>query len=138
MKEQIENLILEVGNGDKTLLDATLELYKIKKQLEDELKLIKQFTDENLERIEDEANMYHNEYNGFEIKKRAGGKMLNYSNIPEISELNDKLKEKQDFYKSMLEIKLKGGMPVTADGEVIETLPEVKYRKSSLIIKKIK
>ena len=131
MKEKIEQIILDASNGDISLLDATIELNKLKKELESNLKLIKEFTDENLENIVSEASVYNYEYNGFEIKKRAGGIMYDFSVVPEI-------KEKKDFYKSMAEIKLKGGMPVTADGEVIETLPEIKYRKSSLIIKPIK
>ena len=138
MKEKIEQIILDASNGDMSLLDATIELNKIKKELEGNLKLIKEFTDENIEKIVSEASVYNYEYNGFEIKKRAGGIMYDFSVVPEIKDYEKELKAKKDFYKSMAEIKLKGGMPVTADGELIETLPEIKYRKSSLIIKPIK
>ena len=71
-------------------------------------------------------------FRSFEV--RSGGRTFNFKGIREWRIASDYLKEIEDKYKSAFINKEKGLLPVDENGELLE-LPEVNYRKDSIIIK---
>ena len=73
---------------------------------------------------------------GFNIERREGGRMFNFKHIPEWNDTKDKLNAIEAKYKALADMygKFQGVQFATEDGEEI-ILPEVTYRKDSLILK---
>lgn len=122
----------ELIEENKDLQTTLHEMQVYKEFLESELKQIKQFQNDNLDKIEWQS------YNGYEYKVVTGGKTYDFKNISDWVEadLNKKKIEKDaklafDIYQST------GQRPITEDGELIP-LPEINYRKSYLRVTKIK
>ncbi len=121
-------------NGEITYLDAVIAMREEKEFYESQLDLIKQWEEEFKSLIEQEAAQYQNEYKGAKFEFRSGGKTFNFKNIPDVEQKEKELKELKSFYQSAWENKQKGLLAATEDGEEL-TLPEVSYRKGSMIIK---
>ena len=73
-------------------------------------------------------------YKGAKFEVRSGGRTFNFKGIREWQIAADNLKEIEDKYKQAFISKEKGLMPVDDNGELLD-LPEVNYRKDSIIIK---
>lgn len=118
-------------------LSAVIELRKEREHLENSLALIKEFEAENYDLIQNEAEKYQNQYKGFKFEFRNGRKTYDFKAIPEWQSAEKYKKEIEAKYKSMLEAKIKGAphANISEDGEELP-LPEIKYSKSSLIIKR--
>ena len=136
MKETIENLILSVN--DNGVLKTAIELQKLSDELSELLNLIKMFSEEHIEEISQESEDYGGVFEGYEIKKRNGRKMISYKNVPEWKEAEKTKKQIEAKYKAMLSAIEKGlgNANISEDGEVLE-LPEVTYSKSGISYKKI-
>lgn len=139
--EQIQNRLIHVQSavkhGEMNPLAAVIELRKYRKHLENSLALIKDFEIEYYEEIQNEAEKYQNQYDGFKFEFRNGRKTYDFKSIPEWQSAEKYKKEIEAKYKSMLQAKINGAphANVSEDGEELP-LPEVKYSKSSLIIKR--
>lgn len=133
-KPDILNLIQRAEDGEMSLLDAVIQLRKIKESCDSTLSFIKEFEDKYKDQIETEASAYQNEYKGATFEFRAGGKMFSFKGISEIEQKEAELKALKDRYQSAWENKQKGLLAVTEDGEELQ-LPTVSYRKSSMIVK---
>lgn len=137
LQEELMQIVNEAERGDITMLDAFIQLEEERKQLEMSMAIVKSFKDANLEYISQEAKEYPEGYRGYSVEVRNGGKIYSYKNIPEWQEYNKAVKECEKRYKSALDAKINGNphANVTEDGEELP-LPEITYRKSSIILKK--
>jgi len=127
-------LAIQYDNGDIELMDCLTQLEDFRAPLENGLNMIKFFKNENLENIDSAAKDYKDGYRGYMIEVRNGGRTFDYKNIEEWQTYNKALKDCEARSKQAFISKEKGMMAIDEDGVVIE-LPEVKYRKSSVIMK---
>ena len=139
LQDQMMNVIHRVKEGEITHLDALIALEENRKQLEMSLAIAKEFKDEYHEQIASEASECKYGYNGYQIEVRNGGKSCNYKGIPEWQDAEKSKKSVEAKYKSMWEAKVNGNphANVSEDGEELP-LPEITYRKSSIILKEQK
>lgn len=144
IRDEMTNLMFAVDQGDRDALDVYMELRELKAETEETLKTFKAWESENFDEILNDADSYRNEFKGFEIKKRNGGKTMVYDNIPEITEAQSVVKELQSKYKLAFEGIQRGatisqtkGFFTDADGVELP-LPTVKYRKDSISVTRLK
>ena len=136
IQDNLIDISNKVENGELSVLDGLIQMKKNQDELEKSIEIIKAFKDDNFETIDAESKEYQGEYGGFEIGIRNGGKMFNYKGVSEWVETEAKKKVIEQKYKLMWEAKQKG-LPyanVDEDGVAL-ALPEVSYRRSSIIIK---
>lgn len=135
MQEDFVNTCNDVENGNISVLDAVIHFRRQKEVHEQMLENIKAFEAENIEQIEQEASYNQNQYKGAKFEFRGGGKSFNFKNIQEWEYAKDNLKEIEEKYKAVYLNKEKG--LATYDETTGEELPipEVIFRKSSLIVK---
>lgn len=133
-----KELFQQYRDGEIGLLDATLKLREIRKDLEAEIAEIKAFEYENLQAYEE----YKGEvYKGYTFAVSGGGASYSYKNISEIKDLEAK-------YKMAHKGAMAGTVQVTTDEEgnkfwidqdgEMKPFPEVTYRKQFLMIRKTK
>ena len=137
IQDQMMNTVHQVKDGEINHLDALIALEENRKQLEITLAIAKEFKDDFHEQIATEAAEYKGGYNGYQVEVRNGGKSFNYKGIPEWQEAEKSMKTIEAKYKSMWEAKVNGNphANVSEDGEELP-LPEIAYRKSSIVLKK--
>tara|TARA_R110001592_G_scaffold7917_2_gene43725 strand:+ start:2468 stop:3031 length:564 start_codon:yes stop_codon:yes gene_type:complete len=79
---------------------------------------------------------------GFEIQKRQGGKIIDFTNVPEVHEKEIELKKLKDSLKHALTgieqgtTMMCGDKIVLSDGELV-SMPQFKYKKDAIIVKKL-
>ena len=79
---------------------------------------------------------------GFEIHKRQGGKIIDFTNVPEVHEKEIELKKLKDSLKHALTgieqgtTMMCGDKIVLSDGELV-SMPQFKYKKDAIIVKKL-
>ena len=134
MQDEMMNAIHRAKEGEITTLDALIYLEKERKNLENSLAIVKSFKDEHLENISNEASDYKDGYKGFMIEVRNGGRTFKYNHIKEWQQAEASKKAIEEKSKQAFISKEKGLLTATEDGEEIE-LPEITYRKSSVILK---
>jgi|SRR5690606_22348486 len=137
IQDELMNTINKVDNGDVGLLDAFIQMEEERKQLETSLAIIKSFKDENLDSIAEESKEYPDGYMGYKVEIRNGGRMYSFKHIPEWQTYQEALKNCEERHKQAFIAKEKGLLTATEDGEEI-VLPEISYRKSSIILKPYK
>ena len=137
VQDQIIKIVKQFDDGDISVLDALVNLEEYRNGLEDSLAIIKAFKDENLDSIEYSSKEYNGEFKGYKIEVRSGGQMYIFKNIPEWQDLEKKRKDFEEKSKAALQASLKGIQTADEDGVEIP-LPEVSYRKSSVVMKKVK
>lgn len=76
------------------------------------------------------------EYKGFKIELRDGGRNYSFKNIKEWVDKTKEVKEIEEKAKAAYSSYEKGLQTANADGEIME-LPEVTFRKASIIVKKL-
>lgn len=136
IQDRLIHITRKVENGQLSVLDGLIQMKKQQDELDKSIGIIKAFKDDNFETIDAEAKEYQGEYGGFEIGVRNGGKMFNYKGVSEWVETEAKKKAIEQKYKAMWEAKQKGLPFANVDEDGVElALPEVSYRKSSIIIK---
>ena len=134
MQDELMSVIAKAENGEMTTLDAFIYLEEERKQLEQTLALAKSFKEDHFDEISEYAKEYPEGYMGYEIEVRNGGRIFNFKNIPEWQSYNKALKECEERHKQAFISKEKGLLTATEDGEDI-VMPEITYRKSSIILK---
>lgn len=147
INSEIELTKEQVSNGEISYLDGLLYMRGFKKELEHCQESIKNFEEENMQRIAEEATAYGNVFKGFEIKEVQGRKMYDFKKIPDIQIKEKEKKELEEKYKSAFDGFQKGTVQTTnIDGELfwidengeIKPFPELKIGKSFLSVKEKK
>ena len=142
LNENIINQIMEIVESSEE--GRELEAYC-------RLKELGQIISESVSQIEplamQECDLHNSnslgfEFKGFHVKRRNGGKTVEYNDVPQYVE---KYKELQR-YKEMLKVARMGvdskttmvqdNHMILADGEMLE-IPKWKYSKDSIIVKKL-
>ena len=145
IQDELINTKEEAFNGELSNLDALIKMREAKEKAEQVLEIVKDFENEKINEIEQEASKYpNNTYMGFEIKSIAGRKMFSYKAIEEIKNLEKNKKELEDKYKNAFNGFQKGIVQTTYVDEVIHWIdengevkpfPELSIGKSFLQIK---
>ena len=139
---QQEDIICEIlenaEDGDE--LEAYCSLKQILKLVNDALKQLEP-------RALDVCDHHSNNNakfisNGFEIKKVSGSKIVDFSNVPEVTEKQIELDKIKATIKHALTGIEKGATMLSGDKIVLSTgelvnVPEWKYKKDYLIVKKL-
>jgi len=79
---------------------------------------------------------------GFQIQKKKGGRIIDYSSVPEIAEKIEELNKYKNRVKHALlglekgATMLSDGQMILADGECIN-VPKYKFKKDSITVKKL-
>jgi len=139
LQDQMFNAINDVNEGNINVLDALIFLEEQRKQLELSLEVCKGYKDDFFEKIAEQAADHKEGYQGYLIEVRNGGKIFTFKNIPEWQNVEQSKKEIEGRYKSAFEAIQKGNKfaGVNEDGEEM-VMPEITYRKSSIVLKKQK
>lgn len=132
-----QDILDKFFNGNSNIEDTIIQLENKRKELEEELKFIKDFKDEYFEQIAELKNTYPDGYNGYLFEVRNGSTRFSYKNISEWIEANKHLKDIESKYKQVFLSRQKGIMVASEDGEELE-LPEVDYGSGSVILRPIK
>lgn len=136
LQEQMANEITNYENGNISVLDCLISLKEKKTVCENILNEVKEFESKYIDEITFQSDQYKERYNGFKIEVRNGRKNYDFSKIKEIIIAESNVKELKDYYKKAYEMKMKGVLMASEDGEEIE-LPEMSVSKSSVIVKAI-
>jgi len=123
LQEQFINDCERNENGDISSLELAIKFKDEQNYLEQLANERKTWLNENLDSITDEAEMYQNEYKGYKITKQTR-ETLNFKNIPQWLQLEERKKEFEAKSKLALQLVKKGGLNVDENGEEIP-LPEV-------------
>lgn len=134
-QDELMQSINETELGEKSHLATLVYLEEQRKYLETSLAIVKSFKDDFMDEIALEYKDFPDGYEGYEIEVRSGGRMYNYKNIPEWQEYKKFLSDCEQRYKQAFISKEQGLMVASEDGEEM-LLPEVSYRKSSVVVKK--
>ena len=139
MQDELVNLSERATNGEIELLNASIQMRLYRNELQKGLDIIKEFENEQLEYIGQQSKEYKDGiYNGFKFEVRNGGTMYNFKSIDKVQGKEQELKDLKNLYKTAYKLKQDGKSMIDEDtGEIIDEFPEISYRKSSLIIKKV-
>lgn len=137
MQDELFSIADRAENGEMNYLDALLEMREFKSDFEKSLEIIADFETGKIDEISREASKFPEGYKGFDVKIVNGRRTFDFKAIPEWSEIDAKRKEVEAKYKSIFDAMEKGSKFANVDdsGEELP-LPEVKYSKSYLTIKK--
>jgi hypothetical protein len=137
IQDKITTIHKKVEYGDRSAFDGLIELEVYRKQLDNALALIKGFKDTFNDQLASASTEYKDGYKGYKIETRSGGRTFVYKAIPEWADAEKSKKEIEAKYKSMFLAIEKGNVNanISEDGEILP-LPEITYRKGSIILKK--
>ena len=131
MKDYSE-LVQQVIDGQE---DPILAYAEIKKQLDFLTKCKEQIEDHAKEEAAKFGKSF--EYKGFKIEVREGGRQWNFKGIGEWQTYSKALKDCEERAKAAYSSYEKGLNTCDENGEEV-ALPEVTFRKPSLVIKELK
>lgn len=134
LQEEFVAKCYQVEEGYLPILDAVLDFRAQRKECEAYIEAVKSFEQEHEEQIRTQIEYNEGIYKGARFEVRNGGRTFNYKGIKEWQIASENLKEIEEKYKQAFISKEKGLLPVDENGELLE-LPEVNYRKDSIIIK---
>lgn len=134
MQDEMMNTVHRAENGEISMLDALIRLEENRKNLENTLAIAKSFKDDHFDEIQSESLDYPDGYQNHTIEIRNGGRTFNYKKIPEWQKHEKALKDCEAKHKQAFLSKEKGMMIASEYGEEM-VMPEVVYRKSSIIVK---
>lgn len=134
IQENIHNAIEAYSGGDCELLESLMIMEQHRKQMDGFQKIIKEFKDEFLTEIQNEALNYQGDYHGNEVSVRNGGKLFSFKHISEWVKAVKAVKDIEDKSKAAFIASQKSLTSIDEDGEITE-LPKISYKKDSVIIK---
>jgi len=147
VQEELIDLKNQTIEGEISNLDALIKMRKAKDEAEKVLEIVKDFENERINEITQEAQSYGGVYCGYEIKSVNGRQIYNFKGIEQISELEQKKKEIEDKFKNAFIGFQKGVVQTTEvdgirywideDGE-LQLFPELTIGKSYITIKEKK
>lgn len=126
MQEEFLETCEEFENGNISALDCAVMFKKDNDYFEQLINERKSFLDENKQEIESESSQYGKEgYKGFifTVQQR---KTLDFSKIPEVSNLKNKIKDIETKGKLALQLIEKGVEPLDVTTGELLPIPEVK------------
>lgn len=121
-------------------LESYCTLKELRKLLDDAIKQVEPMALDKCEQHSPNNTPFTN--NGFEIQKRNGGRYIDFSNVPEVVQKEKELKGYKEQIKHAFVGLEKGAtmlmdqQMILHDGEMVN-LPEWKYRKDSITVKKL-
>lgn len=125
-----KEIFQQYREGEILLEDATIQLREIRISYEQEIKDIKDFEYENLEKYNEGV------FNGFDFKIVNGRKTYDFSEIEEHAEAVKSVKDIEKTAKTAFDMyQTTAQRPITEDGELLD-LPKIKYGKSYLKLTK--
>ena len=137
-EDMVCSLLEKAEEGEELESYCTLKQYK--RLIEDAIKQVEPMALDKCEQHSPNNTPFTN--NGFEIQKRNGGRYIDFSNVPEVTEKEKELKGYKEQIKHAF-IGLEKGATmlmdqqmILHDGEMVN-LPEWKYRKDSITVKKL-
>lgn len=137
MEEDFLHHTQQVENGDLSPLELAVKFAKERADLEDALKVRKEWQDENLSSILNEADQYGKDgYHGYRFSNSSKSQYSFVTN-PDWVKLEEQKKEIEAQMKIAYQATGKNLINATFDGEEIP-LPVVTYTKPSLKTEKIK
>lgn len=138
MREELAYIESQNESGYSSNLDALLEMREYRSGAEDIIELVKNFENNKISEISQEALLHNGKYKGFQITETAGRKSFDYSNVPEVQIAKENLVKTEEKYKTMFNAKINGNphAHISEDGEELP-LPELKIGKSFITVKKI-
>lgn len=139
LQDYLFNIDNQVQEGELSNLDGLILMRENRSECEKSLEIIKDFENKRIAEIANEASKYPKGYKGFLISETSGRKNFDFKAIPEWNYAKENLQNIEAKYKSMFEAKVKGNANanISEDGEILP-LPEIKYTKSFIMIKKSK
>ncbi len=138
LQDEIMERITSSENGEINFLDTLVDLKEVDNILRINQQLIKEWEYDNREMIVEEAKDYPEGYRNYIIKEVNGRTTFNYKNIDAWKVAKAELRNIEAYYKSVFLNKIKGLNTVTADGEIVDTFPEVNYTKNYIKMTKTK
>lgn len=129
LQEKVQGVI----DGNECALEVFGILKEQKKEIES---LLKKVEPEAWDEVSNRSEKQFTE-KGFSFEVRNGGRTFSYKNVPQWTQKKAELSAIEETHKSAFINKEKGIMCATEDGEEI-VLPEVTYRKDSIIVKRLK
>lgn len=140
--EQQENIVVKILNKaeDGEELESFCILKQIKKLVDEALKQVEPLAMDSCDLHAPNNTPFIN--SGFEIQKRNGGRLVDFSNVTEVSTKETELKTLKEKLKHAFEglekgtTMLSGEQMVLSDGELVN-LPTWKNKKDSIVVKKL-
>jgi len=129
IKAAFDGITQDAQEGNTDALQAYAYLKQVEKAFKDCLSAVQELAQEDADKHPKSF-----EHAGFKFEKRAGGKVWNFKNIPAWADAKADLTDIEAQAKLAFAAYEKGQNMVSEDGE-IHDLPEVTYKKDSLIIK---
>jgi len=147
IQAELVNIKQQCVEGELSNLDALIKMRNAKAQAEKTLEIIKEFENERLNEVANEAESYGGKYCGFEIKQVSGRRTFDFSTCPIVKEKEQLKKDAEEFYKSGFEGYQKGVVQakevdgvlhwIDVDGD-LQPFPILNIGKSFLMVKEIK
>jgi hypothetical protein len=147
IQEELRHIHEQATEGELSNLDALIKMRKTKTEAEKVLEIIKEFENDRLQEISNEAESYGGKYQGFEIKQVNGRKLYDFSTCPIVKEREQAKKDAEEFYKSGFEGYQKGVVQakevngvlhwIDVDGD-LQPFPVLNIGKSFIQVKEIK
>lgn len=137
MEDDFLNQTQQVENGDLSPLELAVKFAKERADLEAAAKVRKEWQDENLSSILNEAEQYGKDgYHGYRFSNSSKAQ-YKFSNNPDWVKLKEQQEKIEEQMKTAYQATGKNIVNATFDGEEIP-LPVVTYTKPSLKTDKIK
>jgi len=147
VQEELHYLHQQTIEGEISNLDALIKMRQAKTEAEKVLEIVKDFENDRLQEISNEAESYGGKYCGFEIKQINGRKLYDFSTCPVVKEREQAKKDAEEFYKSGFEGYQKGVVQakevngvlhwIDVDGD-LQPFPVLNIGKSFIQVKEIK
>jgi hypothetical protein len=128
----LAQLVQDVLDGNESGLMALAALREEKKYIENCINQIEEIAQEEAAQYAEKAFIFKD----LMIEKRAGARVFSFKLIPEWTAAKESLKSVEDKYKAAYKNYEAGNLTADKNGEEL-ALPEVTYRKDSIIIKRI-
>ena len=144
---EIENQLNAHQEGEVSTLDTLLYLRNFRQKAEQITDAVKQFENDNIEKIATEADKYDGRYCGFEVKRVKGREGFKWDSVTEVKEHESKVKDIKKKYKIAFAGHQKGaiitqevdGVLYWVDGDgSLNPFPEKTYGVSYVTVKEIK
>lgn len=137
LNSKIDQIWQDFEEGNINCLDALLLAREVKNEADNIVEAIKKFENNIQEYVETECKDYPDGYKGFKVSVMGGRKSYDWSNVPEVLQIEAQLKAKKKWYETAFKL---GGAVKEGDTFFYEgkPLPEIKYGKSFIKVESIK
>lgn len=147
IQEELFNTRNQVIEGELSNLDGFIKMRKAKEEAEKVLEIVKEFEQERLNEIANEASEHPKGYHGLKVTLTSGRKMFSFKGIPDYEKIEKSKKELEEQYKNAFEGFQKGTVQTVVEDDVrywidsdgsMRLFPEFNIGKSFLTVKNAK